>query len=280
MERYRQRRGRPAYPGRMAALGPGPRAADTKRVSESEPLVTPFRRHYEHCRALDVERQLHECADHLQHPDVLLMEFFESYHLVERSWSPGGRLRPDANDGDELVLEPFYESLELSVHGGGGEPERLVCVSGSMSPLPEDRHPALSRRGLDYLGYRAGEPPRLVLGVAQASKEDTPYVLLLRALNCFAELSPPLRVVQLGREVIRGRIPEDVVFDLHVGITDPEPGESWLALIELTRDLAELFKRQVAGQPQVADPLGRIECVAIEAGGAGGIVAMERIWSV
>jgi hypothetical protein len=249
-------------------------------VSEPEPLVTPFRRHYEHCRALDVERQLHECADHLQHPDVLLMEFFESYHLVERSWSPGGSLRPDANDGGELILEPFYESLELSIRGGAGGPERLVCVSGSMSPLPEDRHPALSRSGLDYLGHRPGDPPRLVLGVAQASKQESAYVLLLRALNCFAELSPPLRVVQLGREVIRGRIPEDARFDLHVGITERDPGEDWQALIELTRDLAELFKRLVAGQPHVADALGRIECVEIEAGTAGGILAMQRIWSV
>jgi hypothetical protein len=249
-------------------------------VTESLPLVTPFRRHYEHCRALDVKRQLHECADHLQHPDVLLMEFFESYHLVERSWSPGGSLRPGANDGDELILEPFYESLELSVRGGPGGPERLVCVSGSMSPLPEDRHPALSRRGLDYLGYRADEPPRLVLGAAQGARDETPYVLLLRALNCFAELSPPLRVVQLGRELIRGKIPEDARFDLHVGITERDPGEEWMALIELTRDLAELFKRQVADQPHVADALGSIECVEIGAGAAGGIVAMQRIWSV
>ena len=104
-------------------------------------LVTPFRLHYEHCRALDVEGQLHECADHLQHPDVLLFEFFESYHLVERSWSPDQKLRPEATDDDELVLEPFYESLELSIRGAAGESERLVCVSGSMSPVPEEHHP-------------------------------------------------------------------------------------------------------------------------------------------
>lgn len=243
-------------------------------------LVTPFRQHYEHCRALDVERQLHECADHLQHPDVLLMEFFESYHLVERSWNPDEGLRPETTDGEELVLEPFYESLELSIQGGEDGPERLVCISGSMSPVPEEHHPALSRRGLDYVGVRAGRPPHVVLGVAQASKEETPYVMLLRALNCFAELSPPLRVVQLGRELIRGRIPEDVQFDLHVGITDLPPTDAWVALIELTRDLAELFQRQIAEQPQFSGTLGRIECVEIEAGGGDGVVAMDRIWSV
>ncbi len=246
----------------------------------SDTLVTPFRDHYESCRALDVERQLRECADHLQHPDVLLMEFFESYYLIERSWMPERELRREAADGEVLVLEPCYESLELSIQGPEEEPERLVCLSGAVSPVPEEHHPALSRRGLDYVGFRAAQPPHLVLGVAQASKEDTPYVMLLRALNCFAELSSPLRVVQLGRELIRGQVPEDVQFDLHVGITDLHASDDWAALIELTRDLAELFKRQIADEPQFSGTLGSIECVEIEAGAPDAIVAMSRIWSV
>lgn len=244
-----------------------------------DPLVTPFRQHYEHCLSLDIERQLHECADHLQHPDVLLMEFFESYHLIERSWSPGRELRPDDEAG-ELVLEPFYESLELSVRGGKRLQERLVCISGSMSPVPDERHPALSRRGLDYLGMRAGPPPHLVLGVTQASKEETPYVMLLRVLNCFAELSPPLRVVQLGRELIRDRIPENTRFDLHVGITERQSTQAWVSLIELTRDLAELFKRQIGAHDQFSGTLGRIECVEVETCDSDGVVAMRRIWSL
>jgi len=243
-----------------------------------ESLVTPFRAHYEYCRALDVERQLHECADHLQHPDVLLMEFFESYHQVERELRPDTALRPDA-DG-ELVLETFHESLELAIWGGAAESEPLVCVSGSLSPVPDADHPALSHRGLEYVGMRDGTPPHLVLGVAQSDKDETPYVMLLRALNAFAELSPPLRLVQLGRELIRAPIPEDVRFDLHIAITDLQPAPAWAALIELTRDLAELFKRQVTAQPQFSDTLGRIECLEIEPGGAGGIVAMDRLWSV
>lgn len=243
-------------------------------------LLTPFREHYEHCRALDVERQLHECADHLQHPDVLVMEFFESYHLIERDLSDHGELRPPAQQGDELVLEPFYDSLELRVQADGdAEPERLVCVSGSMSPVPDASHPALSRRGLDYLGLRTNQPPHVVLGVTQASKEETPYVMLLRALNCFAELSPPLRVLQLGREFFRGPMHQDVRFDLHLGITEFQPSDAWVALIQLTRDLAELFVRHVAVHPQFSGTLGRIECVEIGAPGDG-VVPMERIWKV
>jgi hypothetical protein len=242
-------------------------------------LHTPFREHYEHCSALDVEGQLRECADHLQHPDVLMMEFFESYHLIERSFEPGQGLRPEVEDG-ELVLESFYESLELSIRGGAGNAERLVCVSGSMSPIPEANHPALSRRGLDYVGLRGGQGLDIVLGVAQSAKDETPYVMLLRALNCLAELSPPFRVVQLGRELIRGRIPENARFDLHIGITELQPNDTWVALIELTRDLAELFKRQVGDHPQFRDMLGRIECVEIEPGGSDGVLTLERLWSV
>ncbi|MGH0032566.1 MAG: hypothetical protein ACQGVC_22470 [Myxococcota bacterium] len=242
-------------------------------------LRTPFRDHYEHCRGLDLRRQLHECADHLQHPDVLLMEFFESYHLVERGFSPEHALAPGAA-GEELVLEPFYASLQLELQGGTDAPERLVCVSGSMSPVPEDLHPALTRSGLDYVGLRAGEPPRIVLGVSQGAKEETPYVLLLRALNCFAELSPPFRVVQLERELIQGPVTEDVRFDLHIGVTEPSDDEEWVALAELTRDLAELFKRQVEQSAQFSETLGRIECVEIDPAPADGVVALERIWSV
>ena len=126
---------------------------------------------------------------------------------------------------------------------------------------------------------RGGSPPHEVLGVVQGSKEETPYVLLLRALNCFAELSPPLRVVQLGRELIRDHLPEDTRFDLHIGITEPDDSKEGTALVELTRDLAELFKRQVGAEPQFSDLLGRIACVHTRTEGPAG-VTMERIWSV
>lgn len=242
-------------------------------------LTTPFRDHYEHCRALDVRRQLRECADHLQHPEVLLMEFLESYHLVERGFTPDRDLVHE-NPTGELVLEPFYESLQLELRGGAEAPEQLVCVSGSLSPVPGELHPALTRQGLDYLGLRPGVPPHVVLGVVQAAKEETPYVMLLRALNCFAELSPPFRVVQLERELMRGPLREDVRFDLHIGITELQATDDWAALIELTHDLADLFQRQLAEHSQFSDTLGRIECVEIEPAAGDGVVAMDRIWGV
>ena len=241
-------------------------------------LTTPFRLHYEHCRSLELEGQVQECTDHLQHPEVLLMEFYESYHQIERTWSPDQELRPP--ESDELVLEPFHESLQISIEGGDCDPERLVCLSGSMSPIPDELHPAISHRGLDYVALRPGPPPHLVLGVAQASKEETPYLLLLRALNCFAELSPPLRVAQLGQELLRGQLSEDLQFGLHLGVTEQQSTAEWRALVELTRDMAELFVRQVAEYPQFEGALGRIGCLEIAPAGPGDVVAMRPIWVV
>jgi hypothetical protein len=241
------------------------------------PLATPFRSRFAAARQLGPEEQLRECADYLQHPEILVMEFLESYHLIEREWSPDESLRPEDGDG-ELVLEPFYESLELQVRGASRAEERLVCVSGSLSPLPTTDHPALSGQGLDFVGRRAGEAGRIVMGVAQSSKEETTYLLLLRALNCLAELSPPLRIVQLGNEVLHDSVPEDTRFDLTLGLTEPQSGASWNAIGELTRDLAEVFKRRIAAERQFSDCIGWIDCAEIEI--AGGVTTLERRWRV
>jgi len=241
-------------------------------------LTTPFRLHYEHCRSLDLEGQVRECADHLQHPEVLLMEFFESYHQIEGSWSPEQELRPP--ESDELVLEIFHDSLEIHIEGGPRGPEKVVCLSGAVNPIPEGEHPAISRRGLDYVGLLAGPPPRLVLGVAQASKDETPYLLLLRALNCFAELSPPLRVTQLGHELLGGAISEDVYFDLQLGLNEPSASPEWQALVEFSRDLAELFVRQVGEYRQFEGTLGRVGCFEIDPGHVRDGIAMRPLWEV
>jgi hypothetical protein len=246
----------------------------------ASPLATPFRSRFSQARQLGLDEQLRECADYLQHPEILVMEFLESYHLIEREWSPDDALRPSDEAGDELVLEPFYESLELEVRGATSDEERLVCVSGSLSPLPMADHPALSGQGLDFVGRRVAEADRIVMGVAQSSKEETPYVMLLRALNCLAELSPPLRVVQLGNEVLRDAVPENARFDLILGISEPRSDESWTALGELTRDLAEVFKRRIAAERQFDDCIGWIDCADIEVGGADGVTTLRRRWRV
>lgn len=242
-------------------------------------LTTPFRLHLDHCQGLDPGSQLVECADYIQNVDLLVMEFLESYYLVERLWQPDAELVGVAGDG-ELVLEAFYPSLELEVvDPGEAASERLVCLSGAVSPLPNEQHPALSRRGLDYVGLRDGDPGHIVLGVTQSSKDESVFLLLLRALNALAELSPPLRVVQLGREIVRGRIPEDAVFSLQLGVSEPGAGPDATALAELTRDLAEAISTAIGSVAQLSGTLAGIACVDV---GPEALEAkrLSRLWRV
>jgi hypothetical protein len=85
---------------------------DAKQVPDE--LITPFRQHLDHCVGLDLRRQLEECADYIQHIDLLVSEFLESYYLVERLWQPDSALS-GADAGGELILESFYESLEIAI---------------------------------------------------------------------------------------------------------------------------------------------------------------------
>ena len=200
-------------------------------------LTTPFRAHLEHCRELGIPAQLSECADYIQNIDILVSEFLESYYMVERLWDPES---PDASEAgsDEMILEPFYESFEFSLVDPETKRagESIVCVSGALGPLPSDQHPALSRRGLDFVGLRADQSQHIVLGTTQSSKTESVFVLLLRALNGLAELSPPLRMAKLGSDVLqKGGIPENAVFSLCLGISERDDDPDANALLELTR---------------------------------------------
>ena len=90
-------------------------------------LITPFRRRFERTCTLELSAQVEECADYLQNPEVLIAEFLESYYWVE------GKLDPDRHDElfeasqQELVLEPYFDSLILSV-GEGDRSETIRCV--------------------------------------------------------------------------------------------------------------------------------------------------------
>lgn len=246
-------------------------------------LTTPFRIHLEHCQHLDLASQVVECADYVQHLEILVSEFLESYYMVERLWDPDAYAAPEA---DELVLEPFYASLGFALI----DPEQqtvvdsVVCASGAMSPLPSEQHPALTRHGLDFVGLRGGDPRQIALGVTQSSKSESAFVLLLRALNGLAELSPPLRMAQLGRDVLERGIPEDADFSLYLGLAEGPGGEGPEAadartLVELARDLAEGFVASANGIAQLSGTLAGVTCFDV----GGEALASRRlpaIWRI
>ena len=241
-----------------------------------DPLTTPFRLRYERSCTLERAAQVEECADYLQNPEVLIAEFLESYYQVE------GKLDPDRHDAifeashEELVLEPYFDSLVLHVDTGGAT-EAIRCLAGAFAPLPGELHPALEQKGVDYVGVREGTQ-RIVLGVSETQHEATGFCLLLRGLNCLAELTPPLQVTRLRRHVLRDRVDPEAAFDLQIGIAARERTPAETALLELTRDLAEMFKRRIGDEPQFAGSIGQIECLEIGAGGtrsAGGSLRLH-----
>ncbi len=231
-------------------------------------LITPFRLRYERASALEPAAQVEECADYLQNPDVLISEFLESYYWVE------GKLDPDREDAlleasrEELVLEPYFDSLRLEVHAGEAI-ETIRCLAGAFAPLPGELHPALEQKGVDYVGVREGSR-RIVLGVTDTHRETTGFCLLLRGLNCLAELTPPFQVARLRRHVLRDRVDPEAAFDLQIGLTGRERATSEVALLELTRDLAEMFKRRIGDEAQFEGSIGRIECLELGASESGG----------
>jgi hypothetical protein len=247
-------------------------------MAVDEILTTPFRAHLERCQQLGARAQLVECADYIQHLDVLVLEFLESYYLVERLWDPETTARSHAVE-EELVLEPFYESLEFVLGESNTANEPIVCVCGAMSPLPSEQHPALTRHGLDFVGLRAGNPKHIVLGAVQSSERESAFVLLLRALNGLAELCPPLRMAQLGSDILRGGIPEDADFSLCLGVTERADDADARALVELSRDLAERFVADTNEVAQVSGLLSGVSCFELDpATLASGRV--EIVWSV
>jgi len=241
-----------------------------------DPLTTPFRLRYERSCTLDLPAQLEECADYLQNPDVLVAEFLESYYWVE------GKLDPDRHDAlfeasqEELVLEPYFDSLVLRVDAGE-RCETIRCLAGAFAPLPGELHPALEQKGVDYVGVREGSQ-RVVLGVTDLQHQTTGFCLLLRALNCLAELAPPFQVTRLRKHVLRERVDPEAAFDLQIGMGARERTGNEIALLELTRDLAEMFKRRVGDEPQFAGSIGRIECLEIGAGSSAAAAPLRVHW--
>jgi hypothetical protein len=227
-------------------------------------LITPFRQRYERSCALEVEAQLEECADYLQNPEVLIAEFLESYYWVE------GKLDPDRHDAmfeasqEELVLEPYFDSLVLHVDAGDRS-ESIRCLAGAFDPLPGELHPALEQKGVDYVGVREGTR-RIVLGVTDLQRETTGFCLAAAR----AQLPRGARAAVPGDaaappRAARARRPE-AAFDLQIGMAARERAKREIALLELTRDLAEMFKRRIGEKAQFEGSIGRIE--ALEIGGA------------
>ena len=106
------------------------------------------------------------------------------------------------------------------------------------------------------------------------------FLLLLRALNGLAELSPPLRMAELGSDILRkGGIPENAVFSLCLGISEREDDADANALLELTRDLAEAFFAKTEDIRQFSGTFSEVTCFEFDEDSFA-FGRFETVWQV
>lgn len=227
-------------------------------------VATALRRRYERAQDLALEGQIRELVDYLENPEVLVAEFVDAYCAIEGCADP-----------DELILEslatrtPRGELRELftpgrSVELEGSDEPALRCVAGSV-PLLGDAGDA-RQRGLDYVALVPGSIPTPVLGVLDRQPGTTPYILLMRALCCLAEVAPAPHLERVNRELFKGGLLAGTRFDLHLVLRSAPADEAARALGQLTHDLAEGFCQAIADEWQFPDLLRRICCVCAEGG--------------
>jgi hypothetical protein len=242
-----------------------------------------FRGRYERARRLDIGSQIRECVDYLQNPEILVFEFVQSFSSVESCCGPEdfsfrSPSAAEAQDDDlELTLEHFYESLEVSVEGA--DAEQFTCVASELNPLPRpEEAPVEERHGLDYLGLVHAPRGGAALGAVSCEGESTPYLLLLRLLNALAELAPRVQIERLEREITKGALASNPVFDLHLVLWSlPEDAER-TQLSMLTRDLAEVIKGGLVEAWQFPDVLRDIQCLRMDASEFDGSLGLD--WRV
>ena len=116
------------------------------------------------------------------------------------------------------------------------------------------------------------------MGAVSCEGESTPYLLLLRLLNALAELAPRVQIERLEREITKGALASNPVFDLHLVLWSlPEDAER-TQLSMLTRDLAEVVKGGLVEAWQFPDVLRDIQCLRMDASEFDGSLDLD--WRV
>ena len=107
-------------------------------------LVTPFRQRYERSLRLGPQAQLEECADYLQHPEVLTSEFLEAYYAVEHKLDPAREDRRREASLGMISLESSHLAARRSIGdaqvvwmrsaGGGWRSAPVICKPAGDPP--------------------------------------------------------------------------------------------------------------------------------------------------
>jgi len=238
---------------------------------------TVLRGRYERLRRLEPAEQVEECVQYIGNPEILVFEFLESFSAIETACAQHEfSLRPPAADaGDEIVLGHFYEGLEVVVDGLDGY--AFKCLATNLSPLGRSSADEDDPSGVDYLGLVQGPGGGLVLGVVPWLLEFTPYSLLIRVLNCLAELAPASQLERLSREFLDGA-QGPPAFDLHVIVPHGVELDDVVTLAQLTRDLSEKLGTMLRDAPQFPNVLRSVMCLRLDESAFQG--RLELDWRV
>jgi hypothetical protein len=230
---------------------------------------TTLRRTYELSRAIDHAAQIRECADHLSNPGLLVGELLDAYAVIE-SFDESElpivcklEMRSSLEDEMELVLDHFHDGQEVKVLAKPSFEFR--CIATNVRPVSEvcPSQDGL-KDGVDYIAACSEEDPSPILGFAQSCDDTSAYALLLRALACLTEFAPATRLDQLNREWLKGMLPEDPRFEVHLVLWDEsEFTAQESTLCELARDLAEVARAGMAQVPSLQSRLGIVRCLGM-----------------
>jgi hypothetical protein len=227
---------------------------------------TILRQRFERARQLSPERQMRECVDYLQNPEVLIQEFIDAYVAVESCCDPDEQqfqvIAPNAEDPAtrKVMLERLFANGSVSVFDT--VPFEFACVARDVASVSGSTgKPVPGVDGLDYVGHLIDAESVGVLGVVQHDDNATPFSLFLRLITCLSEIAPEAQLKAADATLFKGALGEEPKFDLQLLLKQAEAEPAQATLRQLTHDLAEAFYAGVSEEWQFPDVLRNIVCL-------------------
>ena len=235
---------------------------------------TALRKRLERVSKAPFEEQLRECVEYLEHPEILVAEFSDSYLTAEafdnreEDFCAFGQGQIPQRRWEDHVVQKLIESGTIAV----GDDYSFRYTAREIIPLwstdTQQSTDGSERRagagGIDYVGLIEDVEPKAVLGVVQPLKHRSPYVSLLRLLSCLAEVATASQMARANRFLFKGALSFPPTFDLHLIQVDFQPDDKHEPLRPLTRDLAHTFNALLKEEWQFPNLLRHIYCLQLD----------------
>jgi hypothetical protein len=145
----------------------------------------------------------------------------------------------------------------------GVEPYGFTYVARDIVPLWKQASAPCEAGGLDYVAITREELPAPILGVVNPSEHHAPFIALLRLFACLAEVGTDGQLERANRFLFKGAFAERVPFDLHVLMVDGSAPEAPSPLVQLTRDLAQVFSQRLSEEWALPPLIRQVQCLRI-----------------